>query len=137
MSYSRERNERLDFEHDSSTHTVHSVFALHLKDLRGSGADEFTFTQNEKKMDVAAITRIIVITFLLVPWLQLIQAVELKYALFTATEGFDSSGAVPAIELAEEMVNKNSSILPGYTLTHTEVRDTKVSMALGLSVLLS
>ena len=71
---------------------------------------------------------IVAITFLLLHSLQLIQAVELKYALFTATEGFDSSGAVPAIELAEEMVNKNSSILPGYTLKHTEVRDTKVGL---------
>ena len=84
-------------------------------------------------MSAVAVTTII-ITFLLVHNLQLIQAVELKYALFTATEGFDSSGAVPAIELAEEMVNKNNSILPGYTLTHTEVRDTKVNI--GFSVLL-
>ena len=54
-------------------------------------------------------------------------SVELKYALFTSSVGFDSSGAVPAIELAEEMVNRNSSILSEYTLVHTEVRDTLVS----------
>ena len=59
---------------------------------------------------------------------ELAQAVELKYAIFFTSEGFDSTGAIPAIELAEEMVNKNSSILPGYTLTHTEVRDTKVGL---------
>ena len=55
------------------------------------------------------------------------QPIELKYALFTSSVGFDSSGAVPAIELAEEMVNNNGSILPGYKLVHTEVRDTLVS----------
>ena len=54
---------------------------------------------------------------------------ELRYALFTAgpTGGFDTSGAVPAIELAEEIINSDSSILPGYNLTHTAVYDTMVS----------
>ena len=55
---------------------------------------------------------------------------QLRYALFTAgplTGGFDSSGAVPAIELAEEMINADSSILPGYSLTHTGVYNTMVS----------
>ena len=57
-----------------------------------------------------------------------VQCQELRYALFTAgpSGGFDSSGAVPAIELAEEMINADSSILPGYNLTHTVVYDTKV-----------
>ena len=71
-------------------------------------------------------TTSLAIAFLLLHNLQLTQAAELKYALFTATEVFDSSGAVPAIELAEEMVNKNSSILPGYNLTHAGVTDAKV-----------
>ncbi len=54
---------------------------------------------------------------------------ELRYALFTSgtTGGFDSSGVVPAIELAEELINADSSILPGYNLTHTPVVDTMVS----------
>ena len=55
------------------------------------------------------------------------KTVQLNYALFTATEGFDSSGAVPAIELAEQMVNSNDSILPGYTLAHIGIKDTKAS----------
>ena len=59
---------------------------------------------------------------------ELTQAVELKYAVFFTSEGFDSTGAIPAIELAEEMVNNNNSILPGYTLTHTGVMDTKVGL---------
>ncbi len=55
------------------------------------------------------------------------KTVQLNYALLTATEGFDSSGAVPAIELAEQMVNSNDSILPGYTLAHIGIKDTKAS----------
>ena len=59
---------------------------------------------------------------------------QLRYALFTAGPGltgpgFDSSGAVPAIELAEEMINADSSILPGYNLTHTPVINTLVCLA--------
>lgn len=56
-------------------------------------------------------------------------ALDLKYALFTSGPmgGYDSSGAVPAIEIAEEMVNSNSAILPGYNLTHTPVADALVS----------
>ncbi|XP_064390848.1 gamma-aminobutyric acid type B receptor subunit 2-like [Halichondria panicea] len=51
---------------------------------------------------------------------------ELRYALFTSgpTGGFHTSGVVPAIELAEELINADSSILPGYNLTHTPVVDT-------------
>ena len=56
------------------------------------------------------------------------QAIELKYSLFTSSEGFDTSGAVPAVELAEEMVNKDGYILPGYTLVHEEIKDTKVGI---------
>ena len=33
---------------------------------------------------------------------------------------------MPAIELAQEMVNRNSTLLSNYTLTHTGVLDTKV-----------
>ena len=58
---------------------------------------------------------------------------ELRYALFTAgpAGGFDSSGAVPAIELAEEMINADSSILPGYNLTHAStIYDTMVRSAM-------
>ncbi len=51
---------------------------------------------------------------------------KLNYALFTASEVFDSSGAVPAIMLAEDMINKCNSTLSGYILEHTEVKDNKV-----------
>ena len=41
--------------------------------------------------------------------------------------GFDSSGSVPAVELALRQIALNNSILPGYVLDYTRVRDTQVS----------
>ena len=53
---------------------------------------------------------------------------ELPYALFTSSveSPFVSSGAVPAIELAEDEILKDPSLLPGYVLNHTSVEDTLV-----------
>ena len=53
---------------------------------------------------------------------------QLRYALFTSGPGgaFDSSGAIPAIELAEKDIMMDPSILPGYSLQHTTVQDTLV-----------
>ncbi len=68
------------------------------------------------------------LTLLLGCFFEAVHSQELKYALFTSgtTGGFDSSGVVPAIELAEELINADSSILPGYNLSHTPVVDTMV-----------
>ena len=56
------------------------------------------------------------------------QCTELRYGLFTGNSGsIDSAGVITAIELAEEMINANSSILPGYNITHVQEYDTKVS----------
>ena len=53
---------------------------------------------------------------------------QLRYALFTSGPGgaFDSSGAIPAIKLAEKEIMMDPSILPGYSLQHTAVQDTLV-----------
>lgn len=55
--------------------------------------------------------------------------VDLKYALFTSGPlgPYDSSGAVPAIQMAQDRINLNQTILAGYNLTHTPVYDTLVS----------
>ena len=55
---------------------------------------------------------------------------RLRYALFTSGSGsaFDSSGAIPAIELAEEEITKDPSILSGYSFQHTAVQDTFVRL---------
>ncbi len=73
--------------------------------------------------------RIKSVPLLLVFFLGVAHSEELRYALFTSgpTGSFDSSGAVPAIELAEEMINADNSILSGYNLTHTPVVDTMVT----------
>ena len=57
------------------------------------------------------------------------QCTELRYGLLTASGSgsFESAGILPAIELAEEMINANSYILPGYSLTHGQEYDTEVS----------
>ena len=41
-------------------------------------------------------------------------------------DGFNSSGTIPAVDLALELIN-NQTILPEYELRHTAVRDSKVS----------
>ena len=53
---------------------------------------------------------------------------ELRYALFTSGPdgGFDSSGAIPAMELAEEEVFDDPSVLEGFRLTRMPVEDTMV-----------
>ncbi len=68
--------------------------------------------------------------------LPFIHSQELRYALFTSgpTGSFDSSGAVPAIELAEEMINADNSILSGYNLTHTPVVDTEVNIYSAMAI---
>ena len=41
--------------------------------------------------------------------------------------GFNSSGAIPAVNIALDYVNR-TQILPGYELTYETVRDSKVSV---------
>ena len=53
---------------------------------------------------------------------------KLYYALFiSGSKGdFDSSGAIPAMELAEEEILKDPFILKGFSLSHIPVQDTMV-----------
>ena len=41
--------------------------------------------------------------------------------------GFNSSGVVPAANIALEDINKDPGVLPGYRLTYDRVRDSQVS----------
>ena len=41
--------------------------------------------------------------------------------------GFNSSGVIPAADIALEDINNNPNILPGYKLTYHGVRDSQVS----------
>ena len=56
------------------------------------------------------------------------QHAQLRYALFiSGPDGeFDASGAVPAIELAEDHISINTSVLDGYELRHSPLQDTLV-----------
>lgn len=54
---------------------------------------------------------------------------QLHYGLFTAggSGGFSSSCVEPAIQLAEDTINNNSTLLSNYSLSHTGVMDTQVT----------
>ena len=41
--------------------------------------------------------------------------------------GFNSSGAVPAADIALEHINRSPDILPGYNLVYDQVRDSQVN----------
>ena len=64
---------------------------------------------------------------------------QLRYALFTSGPGgaFDSSGAIPAVELAEKEIMMDPSILPGYSFQHTAVQDTLVRTKRDLNFVLT
>ena len=52
----------------------------------------------------------------------------LYIAFFTSFGGaYVSSGAIPAVELALELINNSSTILPGYSLNYTEIYAIQVS----------
>ena len=55
---------------------------------------------------------------------------QLRYALFTSGPGsvFDSSGSIPAIELAEEEILKQPALLKGYALNHVQIAETMVRL---------
>ena len=49
------------------------------------------------------------------------------YDVSVSSKGWSSKGVMPAVQMALDHVNKNQSILPGYTL-HEDWRDSKVSV---------
>ena len=48
------------------------------------------------------------------------------YGVNVSSKGWSSKGVMPAVQMALDHVNRNQSILPGYTL-HEDWRDSKVS----------
>ena len=51
----------------------------------------------------------------------------LWFSYTTARGAFDSSGGIPAVDLALEQINNSSEILPNYTLCYDSVKDSRVS----------
>ena len=76
------------------------------------------------------------ISFLLVLALVCVNAQSnvLTFALITSFGqfGMNSSGVVPAIDMALRDINNSSGLLPGYTLAYDRVRDSQVSRPLSL-----
>ena len=60
---------------------------------------------------------------------------NLTFMLVTSWGGFgyNSSGTLPAAEIALRNINSRPDLLPGYNLVHDEVRDSKVSRSCSLA----
>lgn len=60
------------------------------------------------------------------------QSNVLTFSLITSFGqfGINSSGIVPAIDMALRDINNNSGLLPGYRLAYDRVRDSQVSIGL-------
>lgn len=55
-------------------------------------------------------------------------AVPLRFMFITSfSEDFNSSGSVPAMEIALERINRDPNVLRGYKLENVPVRDSNVS----------
>ena len=47
--------------------------------------------------------------------------------IYADSPSYNSTGAIPAMDIALENINGDSSLLPGYTLNYTQPLDSKVS----------
>ena len=59
----------------------------------------------------------------------LAQHTDLTFMLMTSfgQYGFNSSGLIPAADMALEDINRNPRVLPGYNLTYDTLKDSEVS----------
>ena len=66
--------------------------------------------------------------FLLLCWGEVSPATNLTFMFITSFGqfGFNSSGAVPAADMALEDINSNANVLPGYHLAYDRLRDSEV-----------
>ena len=56
-----------------------------------------------------------------------VEELNILFVVSFGQSGFNSSGVIPAAEIALEDINK-AEILPGYRLTYDRVRDSQVSL---------
>jgi hypothetical protein len=71
----------------------------------------------------------ILLALLSLLWTARAANLDLTFMLITSYGGlgrFNSSGTLPAAEIALRTINNRSDILPGYNLVYDEVRDSKV-----------
>ena len=72
----------------------------------------------------------LLVTLFLVCWLKIGASENSNLTLIMMTSfgqfGFNSSGLIPAADMALEDINDNAQILPGYNLVYDTLRDTEV-----------
>ena len=57
--------------------------------------------------------------------------IPLRFSYITTKTGsFVAAGAIPVVDLALEQINNRTDILPNYTLSYTNILDSKVSSVL-------
>ena len=54
--------------------------------------------------------------------------INILFVVSFGQSGFNSSGVIPAAEMALEDINNDPNVLPGYKLTYDRVRDSQVSL---------
>ena len=57
-----------------------------------------------------------------------IHEINILFIVSFGQSGFNSSGVIPAAEMALEDINNAPDLLPGYKLTYDQVRDSQVSL---------
>lgn len=66
------------------------------------------------------------------PFLQANRNLTFMFVTSYGQFGLNSSGVIPAADIALENINNSSDILPGYNLVYDEVRDSQVCAINGL-----
>ena len=54
--------------------------------------------------------------------------INILFVVSFGQSGFNSSGVIPAAEMALEDINNDPNVLPGYKPTYDRVRDSQVSL---------
>ena len=58
-----------------------------------------------------------------------VHEINFLFVVSFGQSGFNSSGVIPAAEIALEDINNNPNVLPGYKLIYDRVRDSQVSQS--------
>ena len=82
-----------------------------------------------------AIAKILVFNFYLIGMyflqssakVEAVHDLNLLFIVSFGQSGFNSSGVIPAADIALEDINNDPNLLPGYNLTYDRVRDSEVS----------
>ena len=87
-----------------------------------------------------AFRTITIVSILMLSILEVVQSNQNLTFMFMTSFGrfgLNSSGAVPAADIALEAINANPNILPGYNLIYDRVRDSEVSLSRANLIIMS